>query len=429
MREELYSPEEAMPLEERAQYYDEKVRQVVEFAYKNAPAVTERLDKAGVKPSRIRTTRDLELIPFLTRDGILELQKANPPYGGLLAVPVHNLYKLLYSPGPMYVPIGSAEACASGARKVFHSIGLHKGDLAILSLPPLFNAGSGCIDALELSEIVFVSAGAGNTELQVNMMRDLGIKGYIGTPTFLMNMVEKAEELGYDFRKEFKLSTAVVWGEPLLPEVRKILENDYGIRVADGIGAGPGFIFGCECGQKNGIHITEETFMEIVDPDTGKQLEPGELGAVVVTGFVNDAFPMIRYMTGDLSKLSTEPCPCGRTSPRMMGVLGRVGDSIKVRAIYLTPGQVKTVISRFPAISKCQVVVAPVGYKDEMTFHLELADESIDRDKLARELRTSFQEACRLRIDKINFVPQGSIPEQYKTIIDERRRHGYSGTR
>jgi len=428
MREELYSPEEAMPLDEREQYYNKKVRQVVQFAYENAPAVKERLDKAGVKPSQIRTTRDLELIPFLTRDEILELQKANPPYGGLLAVPVRNLYKILYSPGPMYVPVSSPEACAGGSRKAFHSIGLRKGDLAILSMPTIFNAGAGCTAGLELSGIVFVPAGAGNTELQVTMMRDLGIKGYIGTPTFLMNMLQKAEELGYDFHKEFKLSTAVVWGEPLLTEVRKILENDYGIRVADGIGAGPGFIFGCECGQKNGIHITEEQFMEIVDPDTGKQLKPGELGAVVVTGFVNNAFPMIRYMTGDLSKLSTEPCPCGRTSPRMMGVLGRVGDSLKVRAIYLTPGQVKTVISRFPAISKCQVVVAPVGYKDEMTFHLEVADESIDRDKLAKELRTSFQEACRLRIDKINFVPQGSIPEQDRTIIDERRRHGYSGT-
>jgi phenylacetate-CoA ligase len=103
-----------------------------------------------------------------------------------------------------------------------------------------------------------------------------------------------------------------------------------------------------------------------------------------------------------------------------MGVMGRVGDSVKVRALYLTPGQVETVASRFPVISKFQVVVSRVGYKDEMTFNLELADETIDRDEFFRELQTTFQGACRLKIDKINFVPPGTIPEEHKTIVDER---------
>jgi len=423
MSDEFFSPEEGMPLEERKRYYNEQVSQMVQFGYDNAPAVKNKLDGAGVKPSQIRTTNDLELVPYITRDEILTLQAADPPYGGLLAVPVESLFKIVYSPGPMYVPIGSPEASAGGARKVLHSIGLRQGDRAILSMPTLFNAGSGCTDALVLDNIVFVPAGAGNTELQVTMIRDLGIKGYIGTPTFLMNMLQKAEELGFDFKKEFKLSTAVVWGEPLLPEVRKTFENKYGIRIADGIGAGPGFIFGCECGEKNGIHVTEEQFIEIIDLDTGKQLQPGELGAVAVTTLNNFAFPMIRYATGDLSRLSVDPCPCGRTSPRMMGVLGRVGDSTKVRAIYLTPGQVKAVVSRFPAISKCQVRVTRKGYKDEMVLYIELADDAVDRATLSKEFQADFRSSARLRIDKIDFVATGTIPDDYKTIVDERVRH------
>ncbi len=420
MTDELYSSEEAMPLEERERYYNEKVRQVVQFAYDNAPAVKDRLDKAAVKPSQIRTTRDLDLIPFITRDEIIELQKANPPFGGLLAMPVQSLYKVIYSPGPIYVPLASQESSTGGGRKVLHAIGLRKGDMAILSMPTLFTAGAGSEAAMQLNGIVAVTAGAGNTELQVNMIRDLGIKGYVGTPTFLMNLLQKAGELGYDFHQEFKLRCAVVWGEPLLPEVRNTIEQDYSITLRDGIGVGTGLIFGCECSQKAGFHITEEQFIEIVDPDTRKQLEPGEVGAVVVTAFHNNAFPNIRYMTGDLSALATEPCPCGRTSPRLMGVMGRVGDSVKVRALYLTPGQVETVASRFPVISKFQVVVSRVGYKDEMTFNLELADETIDRDEFFRELQTTFQGACRLKIDKINFVPPGTIPEEHKTIVDER---------
>lgn len=419
MKEELFSPEEAMPLEERERYYNEKVRQVVQFAYDNAPAVKDKLDEAGVKPSQINTTRDLELVPTITRDEIIELQKANPPFGGLLAVPVESLYRIIYSPGPIYIPLGSTEY-ANSARKILFAVGFRRGDPVILSMPNLYMAGSSVEDAMLLDGIVSISAGTGNTELQVAMMHDLGIKGYIGTPTFLMNMVRKAEELGYNYRQDFKLQCALVWGEPLLPEVRNTLEQDYGIRLADGIGVGVGLDLGCYCGQRNGFHITEEQFVEIVEPDTGKQLPPGEVGALLVTGFSNNAFPMIRYMTGDLSSLITEPCPCGRTSPRLTGILGRVGDSIKVRALYLTPGQVKTAASKFPEISNYQVVVSRVGYKDQMTFNLELADETIDQDKFFKELQASFQDTCRVRIDKINVVPPGTIPEERKIIVDER---------
>ncbi len=421
MRDELYSPEEAMPAEEREQYYNEKVRQVVRFAYENATAMKEKLDKVGVRPSQIRTTKDLELIPFITRDEIIGLQKVAPAFGGLLAVPAQSLYKVLYSPGPIYVPVDSPEYCIT-ARKQLYASGLRKGDIAILSMPTLYMAGAVIQDAMALDGIVAVLAGAGNTELQVNMICDLGIKGYIGTPTFLMNLVKKAEELSCDFRQYFKLRYALVWGEPLLPQVRNTLEQDYSIRLTDGLGA-LALELGCECSQESGLHMMEEVFIEIVDAETGKQLEPGEVGALVVTGFSNNAFPMIRYMTGDLSSLTNEPCLCGRTSPRLMGIMGRVGDSVKVRALYLTPGQVKAVASRFPVISKFQVVVGRVGYRDEMSFNLELADENIDRDKLSTELQTSFQDVCRLRIDRINFVPQGTIPEEHKTIVDERSWH------
>lgn len=142
---------------------------------------------------------------------------------------------------------------------------------------------------------------------------------------------------------------------------------------------------------------------------------------MVLTGLNdNPAFPMVRYMTGDLSAFTDEPCPCGRTSIRLLGIMGRVGDSVKVRALYLTPMQVKTVASRFPVISRCQVVVSRVGYRDDMAFNVELAEETVDREKFSQELQSSFQDACRLRIDRINFVPRGTIPEDYKIIVDER---------
>ena len=418
--EKFYSSEEAMSAEDRQRYYNEKVSQQVEVAYKNSPEVKGRMDKAGVKPSQIRTTRDLELIPSLSRDGLIGLQEKDPPFGGLLAMPVDSLYKILYSPGPFYIPVSSPEY-ARPALKFFYAAGMRKGDPVICSLPSLFAAGATIEDALSLAEMVAIPAGSGNTELQVNMIRDLGIKGYVGTPSFLMNLLGKSGELGFDFRKEFKLRSAVVSAEPLLPEVRNTLEQDYGISVTNALGVGTGNWMGFECDQKTGFHMLEEAFVEIVDPETGKQLGPGEVGAMVLTALNdNPAFPIVRYRTGDLSAFTDEPCACGRTSVKLMGILGRVGDSVKVRALYLTPAQVKTVVSRFPVVSKCQVVINREGYRDNMVFNVELADESIDKKAFTSELQGSFQDACRLRIDKINFVPKGTIPDEHKMIIDER---------
>jgi len=419
MKEELLSQDQAMPLEERQRHYDKQVSQVVQFAYDNAPAVKAKMDKAGVKPSRINTTKDLELLPIMTRDEIIELEKANPPYGGLLAVPKESLYRLLYSPGPFYIPISSPEA-ARKVLKIIHAAGMRQGDRVICTLSPLFAAGSMFMDALSLGGLVDIPAGTGNTELQVNMIRDLGITGYFGTPSFLMNLVRKAEDLSFDFKNEFTLRTGIVAGEPLLPEVRNTLENDYGISLTNAIGIGIAIWLGYECRQKSGFHILEETFVEIVDPETGKQLGPGEIGATVVTAGNNPAMPAVRYMTGDLSAIDDTPCPCGRTSLKFMGVMGRVGDSVKIRALYLTPDQVKSVAARFPALAKLQVVVSREGYKDHMAFNIELADEAVDRDKLQSELLTAFQDSCRLRPDKVSFLPPGAISEDYKTVADER---------
>ena len=149
MAEQLYSAEKAISARTREQHYNEKVRQLIQFAYANAPAVRDRLDRAGVKPAQIRTTRDLELIPFTTRDEIVELQRAYPPFGGLLTTAVSSLYRLLYSPGPIYVPIGNIEY-ARPVLKMLHAAGLQKGDLVICSLPSLFIAGSVAVDAMAL---------------------------------------------------------------------------------------------------------------------------------------------------------------------------------------------------------------------------------------------------------------------------------------
>lgn len=405
---------------ERQEYLNEKVRHIVTFAYKNAPAMREKFDKAEVRPFKIRTTKDLELVPFTTRDELIELQKANPPFGGFLTIPQESLYRVVTSPGPIYVPVGSLSYCY-GVAKIIEVAGMRKGDLVIVSLPALFLAGASLEDALVTAGITTISAGPGNTELQVNMMHDLGVTGYCGAPSFLMTLLQRAEELGYDVRRDFKLKHALATAEPLLPEVRNTLEQRYGVKVTNSIGIGVGLWFGYTCGQGEGFHLLDDAFVEIVDPETGKQLGPGEVGALAVTSFINDAFPLIRYRTGDLSSLfGDEPCSCGRTSPKFAGILGRESESVKVRALFLTPGQVKAVESQLPSITKCQVVVSRAEHKDKVSCKVELTNENVDREKVSQDIQRSFKEKSNLRVDEVEFVSPGTIPEGYKHIVDER---------
>lgn len=235
-----------------------------------------------------------------------------------------------------------------------------------------------------------------------------------------MTLLEKAEELGFDIRRDFKLKQAVVAAEPLLPQVKNTFEQKYGIKITNGIGIGLGPWLGYSCEQGEGFHVLEDVFIEIVDRETGKQLEPGEVGGLALTSFANDAFPLIRYRTGDLSSFSAQPCACGRTSPKFAGILGRESESIKVRALFLTPGQVKALESELPSIDKCQVVVSRSGHMDKVLCKLELTDEAADREKVSQDVQRIFKGKSNLRVDEVEFVAKGTIPEGYKHIVDER---------
>jgi phenylacetate-CoA ligase len=173
-----------------------------------------------------------------------------------------------------------------------------------------------------------------------------------------------------------------------------------------------------ECPQKNGWHICEEVIAEIVDPATGKQQDPGELGEVVVTR-LNSIFFLFRFGTGDLSRIDKVRCPCGRTSFRLMGISGRVGEAAKVRGMFITPSQLKLVASRF-AEMKLQALVDREGFKDLLTVRVETEQEGPDRTKLEREFESVFKEICTVKIDRLEFIEKGTLSEKESLIVDRR---------
>ena len=408
---------------ERENDLNQRLRQLIQHAYQNAPAVKELMDKAGVAPFEIQSVKDLEKLPITRKDDFTKLIKAKPPFGGFLAVPIESLERIYISPGPMYEPglsrlyeeVEKIEGLAP-----LEAAGFRQGDRIMITLSYHMSPGGLLLDkAARRLGATAIPTGVGNTELQIQIMRDLQVNGYMGTPSFLMTLIQKAEELGYDFRRDFSLRAASFVAEPLTPSLRRTFEQDYGINVSQGYGTAELGLLGYECRQKSGWHIADDKIVEIADPQTGKQLPPGDVGEVVVTS-LNETYPLIRFGTGDLSWILTEPCPCGRTSHRLMGIEGRVGDETKVRGMFIHPRQVEEAISKFDQVSNFQVIVKRQAQRDVMTINLELKDEVLDKQKLANDLGAVFQEICRVRADKIEFVPRGTIPEKRKIVLDER---------
>jgi phenylacetate-CoA ligase len=419
-QDEFFDELEIMSAAEREEYLNLRLSETIDHAYRHAPAVRGIFDKAGVSPAQIRTIKDLEKLPIIRKTDLIERQRANPPYGGFLAIPPEYIDRVFISPGPLYEPIQTA--AIKWFAKSFWAAGFRQGDVVINTFTyHMSPAGILFHEALRDCGATAIPMGTGNTEIQIQTMYDLKVTGFVGTPTFLMTIIKRAEEMGYDFRRDFALQRAWFTGEILSPSLRKAFEEDYQINTAQAYAVTePGGAIAYECHQKSGMHLMDEYIVEIVDPETGKQLGPGEIGEIVVTPIHNKGWGLIRFGTGDMSSYITEPCPCGRTANRLVAIVGRTGDAVKVRGMFVVAKQAEQVVFSFAPISRFQIVVRRRGQRDEMTLNIELKDEAIDREKLADDLNKRFQNLCRVKIDNIEFVEKGTIPEEHQKIVDER---------
>jgi phenylacetate-CoA ligase len=410
---------ETMPSKKRNEHLSRRLRGIIQYAYKYSVAVKNKLDSVGLKPKDIQTIKDLEKIPITKKADLVELQKKNPPFGGFEGVPISEMRRIYVSPGPIIEP-GEMEYDELGWAQGFYAGGFRPGDIAINTfsyhmVPFALNMVD---NSLHMVGCITIPTGVGNTEQQVNILKNLKANGFCGTPSFLLNIAEKAEEMGLDPKKDLNLRVGFVAAEMVPESLRSKLEEKFGMIIRQGYGTADIGCLGYECMKKNGMHIPDDKIVEIVDPETGKQLSPGKTGEIVATTF-NKAYPLIRFGTGDLSILTETPCPCGRTSPRLVKILGRVDQVTKVRGLFVHPGQADEVASKNPQIAKYQVVVTRKEHKDEMTFRIELKEEMPQLEKLKEEIEKSIRDVMKVRGD-VQFVPKGTIPEGAKKIEDQR---------
>ena len=416
---DFFEDRETMTAEQRAEFYDAKVRLIVEHAYRHAPGVRAKMVAAGVAPADVRSVKDLERIPITSKDDLIRLQKESPPFGGFATVPPNELSCICMSPGPTYNSPGNDESYRRRVAKAFFGCGLRPGDI-LLNTFSYHVSPMGLLLDTPLKEFgaAVIPMGGGNKQLQVQVMKDLKVTAFTGTATFLLEILQTAEEMGIDPRKDFALRLAVT---PLDHGVMKIIEKEYGIRVTEFYGTADVGIVAYNCEVRSGMHVCEDAVLEIADLNTGRQLGPGEVGRVVVTP-LDVTFPLVRYAPGDLSSWNDQACPCGRTSSRLNPLAGWIGHAVKVRGMFVHPSQLALVVARHPGIERYSLVCRTVDRKDHLTLRYE-ARADLPGNEVEQSLASQFRELCRLNLDALERVAAGALAPDVKPLVDERSQN------
>ena len=390
---------------------DRLAAHAVRYGYEHTIEIRRRLDDAGVAVEDVAGVAELTPIPILAKDDLPDLQTGSPPFGGMLAVPVSELRRVYRSPGGITDPEGREDDYWRVAPALW-AAGFRPGQVVLNTLSYHLTPGGHLLDAgLRAVGCVVIPGGVGNSAEQVETAVHTAATGYTGTPQFLETLVERALEA----RGEQPFERALVTGGPLFPPVRDRLENEHGVDVHVAYGTADAGILGYECDRKDGWHVSPRVVVEVVAPGTGRPAAAGEPGEVVVTS-ANSTYPLVRFGTGDLSALNDAPCGCGRTTPRLTGFLGRVGEGVKVRGMFVHPRQLASVLNAHPGISAYRGVVTTDGRDDVLTVSIEISGrEVID----AAALATALRDAVRVRLD-VEVVEPGTVPDDGPRLVDAR---------
>jgi phenylacetate-CoA ligase len=375
----------------------------------------------GVDAAAVTSRAALARLPVVRKGELLERQKAQrttDPFGGFSAIGWAALKRcgpaarVFQSPGPIYEPEGTGRDYWRLARAM-HAAGLRAGDLVHNSFSYHLTPGGLMMEsgAHALGCTVF-PGGVGNTELQLQAIAELRPDAYLGTPSFLRILVEKAAETGADIGS---LKKALVGGEAFPPSLRDwLLER--GIAAYQSYATADLGLIAYETSAREGLVLDEGVIVEIVRPGTGDPVPEGEVGEIVVTT-LNPDYPLIRFGTGDLSAVLPGRCPTGRTHTRIKGWLGRADQTAKVRGMFVHASQVADIVKRHPEIARARLVVEGEMADDRMTLFAELS--SAEPQGLAERVAQSVRDITKLRA-VVAWKRPGELPNDGKVIEDAR---------
>jgi len=413
----------------------EKLQELIPYEYERVPLFRRRCDEKGVKPRDLVTLKDLGKFPFMIKTDLRD----EYPYG-LTAAPMKDIVRFHCSSGTTGKPIcipstkNDVDIWSEGTARCLAMYGITKDDVLQVSYGyGLFTGGLGAHYGGEMLGCAVLPTGAGNTEKQIMLMKDLGVTAIACTPSYFLHLADVAEKMGVDFRRDTKLKHGIFGAEPWTEEIRRRIETMSGITAHDIYGlteiAGPGVAGNCP--YCNGLHIWEDHFYpEIIDPDTLEVLPDGEQGELVFTTLDRRGTPMVRYRTRDISRLQTEPCQCGRTMRIMDRIHARTDDMLIIHGVNVFPSQIETGLMKVPEVAPhYQIYLESTDTLDHFEIRVEVVSEAFsDNIRHLEELRKRVLVAVKTIIGltpKITLVAPGTLPRsegKIKRVIDNRRK-------
>ena len=390
----------------------------IAHAQQNAPAFAESL--RGINAASITSRDALATLPVVRKTELLKKQKAaraagGSVFGGFSAVAYgHQMPRVFSSPGPIYEPEGARANYWRMARAIA-AAGFKSGELIHNCFSYHFTPAGSMMEtgAHALGCTVF-PGGIGQTEQQVQAMAELQPAGYIGTPSFLKIIIEKAAEMGVPLPSVKK---ALVSGEAFPPSLRDWLTAK-GVDAYQCYATADVGLIAYETSARQGLVVDEGVLVEIVRPGTGDPVPEGEVGELVITS-LNTDYPLIRFGTGDLSAILGGPCPTDRTNQRIKGWMGRADQTTKVRGMFVHPGQVAEVVKRFPEIMRARLVVEGEMANDRMTLHVEATTSDVALEAFKTRIAEVIRDVTKLR-SEVQWAAPGTLANDGKVIEDAR---------
>lgn len=364
-----------------------------------------------VDASNITSVEAIAALPVTRKSSLIELQKNNMPFGGLVSSDAAPLSYVFTSPGPINEPGFDVPDLWHFARALY-AAGLRKGDLVHNSFSYHFTPAGAMFDnAAKALGCTVIAAGVGNSEMQAQSMATLKPTAYVGTPSFLKIVMEKADQLGLDVSS---VTTGVVGGEPFFPAQQAFFKAR-GLQVLQGYATADLGNIAYETPAQEGMVIDEDVYVEIVRPGTGDLVADGEVGEVLVTNF-NRHYPLIRFATGDMSAILAGQSPCGRTNRRIKGWMGRADQATKVRGMFVRPEQVAELVAKHDVVTKIRLEISQINGQDSMQV---LCETAAPNNTLSEEIASSVRSILHVR-GEVSLQSMGSLPNDGKVIDDQR---------
>jgi phenylacetate-CoA ligase len=391
-----------------------------------------RMKAANVHPDDIRSLEDVRKLPFMYKKDLRDNYPDKLFIGGQ-----EDLVRYHVSSGTTGKPtvVGYTQKdldnWSTSVARALTSVGLGRRDVIQVSYGyGLFTGGLGLHYGAEKIGATVVPASVGNTERQLELIQDLRVTAIACTPSYMLHMAETAEKMGINIQKDTVLRTAILGAEPWSEKMRARIQEGTGIKAYDIYGtselSGPLFT---ECTEQNGIHVWGDlAYVEVIDPETGEPLGPGEDGELVITMLQKEALPMIRYRIGDLTSYQDDTCPCGRAHVRISRIKGRVDDMLIIRGINVFPSQIEYSLMSIPELGEhFQIIVERKGALDTMLVKVELksaafSDKLDDFIKLKNKAAHVLRNNLNVAVD-VDLVPPGTLARfegKAKRVIDRR---------